>query len=236
MLFGLVLKMWSQNFSGLFLGLVVALCHLRCSAAEMPDENVKRQSPILALSGDAVVMAPGTYPRVNKLSDPSMPAGSIIGVYTGVDGADKTISAVTSQDNGASWQPRGEIDRAPSATTFLDHPNILQLPGTNGRLICVFTNHDKDASSGAYSHYRLTISSSSDFGKTWQFLDQAQEKDATPDLNGMWEPFLRNNLDGSQVQLYWSQEYSAADQNIVMTPSSDGGKTWVVSRQWPERE
>ena len=219
--------MGSQGVLGLFVGLIVAFHQLHCSAHPAINDIWNRQEnlgiPTLALSGTTTSMGAGTYPRANKLSDPSMPAGSIIGVYTAFEDGHNVITIVTSQDSGASWQHWGEVSRAPSATTFLDHGNILQLP--NGRVLCVFTNHDKDAS-GAYTFYRLTLCYSDDFGATWRYLTNPQSHAATAATNGMWEPFLRNKLDNTAIQLYWSQEYSAMDQDIVMTLSSDHGQTW----------
>ena len=43
--------------------------------------------------------------------------------------------------------------------------------------------------------------------------------------NGVWEPFLRLNQKG-QVQIYYSRENSAIDQDIWLRTSTDGGATW----------
>ena len=221
------LMMNFQNLFSIYMGLLVALLELSCSTGlTLNDLGIQRNNvkdPTLALSGTMVSIGAGTYPRASKLNDPSMPAGSIIGVYTAFEDGENVITIVTSKDNGASWQHRGEVSRAPSATRFLDHGNILQL--RNGRLLCVFANHDKVAS-GVYTFYRLTICYSDDNGATWSYLSNPQSHAATPANNGMWEPLLRNTLDNRAIQLYWSQEYSATNQDIVMTPSSDQGETW----------
>lgn len=47
-------------------------------------------------------------------------------------------------------------------------------------------------------------------------------------MNGNWEPFLRLAGDGS-LQLYYSRENSAADQDNLMRTSTDGGATWSDS-------
>ena len=41
----------------------------------------------------------------------------------------------------------------------------------------------------------------------------------------MWEPFLRLTKDG-HVQIYYSRENSATDQDIWLRTSPDGGATW----------
>ena len=48
-------------------------------------------------------------------------------------------------------------------------------------------------------------------------------------MNGNWEPFLRLALDGS-LQIYYSRENSATDQDSLERISTDGGKTWSSSR------
>ena len=42
---------------------------------------------------------------------------------------------------------------------------------------------------------------------------------------GVWEPFLRNAADGS-LQLYYSKEIAANDQDSIMRISRDGGASW----------
>ncbi|KAI9870334.1 MAG: hypothetical protein M1830_004365 [Pleopsidium flavum] len=62
------------------------------------------EAPIL--SGSAISMGAGTYPRANLLND-----GSIIGAYTAFQGNENIITLVSSKDSGASWQPLGEAYR-----------------------------------------------------------------------------------------------------------------------------
>ena len=42
---------------------------------------------------------------------------------------------------------------------------------------------------------------------------------------GIWEPFLRNAQDGS-LQIYYSKENAADDQDTIENVSQDGGQTW----------
>lgn len=42
---------------------------------------------------------------------------------------------------------------------------------------------------------------------------------------GIWEPFLRNAQDGS-LQLYFSKENAADDQDSIMQVSTNGGADW----------
>jgi len=62
---------------------------------------------------------------------------------------------------------------------------------------------------------------------TWQFLSQAAEQAAASQPNGLWEPFLRVTGSGA-VQVYYSRENNANDQDLIMSSSSDQGATWTA--------
>ena len=125
-------------------------------------------------------------------------------------------------NGGNSWQLIGEVTRGPSNANDIDNPYVLQLP--SGRVLCAFRNHSKNPSTGAYTYFRITVSYSDDLGKTWKYLS-TPASDPGP-VNGNWEPFLRNAQDGS-LQLYYSRENSAADQDTLERFSIDGGQTWT---------
>ena len=117
---------------------------------------------------------------------------------------------------------QGEVTRGASNANDIDNPYVLQLP--SGRILCAFRNHSKDPSSGSYTYFRITVAYSDDNGKSWSFLSQPNG-DPGP-VNGNWEPFLRNAQDGS-LQIYYSRENSAADQDTIERSSTDGGNTWA---------
>lgn len=100
----------------------------------------------------------------------------------------------------------------------------LQLP--SGRILLAYRNHDRDGS-GAYTFFRITISYSDDNGRTWNWLSDPAS-DPGP-VYGNWEPFLRNAQDGRTLQIYYSRENSAADQDSLMRTSTDGGQTWSLA-------
>lgn len=107
----------------------------------------------------------------------------------------------------------------PSNANDIDNPYVLQLP--SGRVLCAFRNHSKNPSTGAYTYFRITITYSDDKGRTWKYLSTAAQ-DAS---NGNWEPFLRLARDGT-LQIYYSRENSASDQDSLERFSTDGGQTW----------
>ena len=118
---------------------------------------------------------------------------------------------------------QGEVTRGASNANDIDNPYVIQL--ASGRVLCAFRNHSKDPSNGAYTYFRITVAYSDDNGKSWSFLSQPAA-DPGP-VNGSWEPFLRNAQDGS-LQIYYSRENSAVDQDTLERFSTDGGNTWTA--------
>ena len=204
----------------LCLGLLLFL-FLTCSAAPIEAAAVTRSAVTPNLSGGAVVFGSGTYPRANGLSD-----GSILGVYTAFSSGNNIITTIRSTDGGASWQAWGTVDSGPSNANDIDNPYVLQLP--SGRVLCAFRNHSKDPSTGAYTFFRITICYSDDMGKTWAYLSQPAS-DPGP-VNGNWEPFLRYDTQHSTLQLYYSRENSAQDQDTLQRFSTDNGATWTSAQ------
>ncbi|MCJ1485724.1 hypothetical protein MMC06_005899 [Schaereria dolodes] len=204
-------------FQTLAIPLWLSLASLLPSCLAAPaNPVVARQAGFTAsLSGSQNVFGDGTYPRANKLSN-----GEFLGVYTGFTGGNNVIMTVKSTD-GASWESLGTVTSGASNANDIDNPYVLQLP--SGRVLCAFRNHSKDPASGAYIFFRITISYSDDNGQTWKYLS-TPASDPGP-VNGNWEPFLRNTLSGS-VQLYYSRENSAQDQDTLERCSTDGGITW----------
>jgi len=201
----------------LFLHVLLLLSNVTSPALAAPTPlSITKRS---TLSGPPVLFGAGTYPRANWLSD-----GSLLGVYTAFSGGQNIITTTKSTDNGASWQTLGTVASGPSNANDLDNPYVLQLP--TGRVLCAFRNHSKDPASGAYTYFRITVAYSDDKGKTWEYLSTASE-DPVP--FGNWEPFLRLAKDGS-LQIYYSRENSAVDQDTIERFSTDGGKTWTLPK------
>ncbi|MCJ1388528.1 hypothetical protein MMC18_001375 [Xylographa bjoerkii] len=201
--------------------MLFALCFL-CLISVSLSGPIRRASGIPYLSGLAVDMtsgAGGTYPRANFLSN-----GNILGAYTAFSNGNNVLTLSTSTNNGASWAFTGTAATRPSISCDLDNPYPLQLP--SGRTLLAYRNHDKDPVSGNYTFFRITISYSDDSGATWAYLSTPASDPGEP--NGNWEPFLRNAQDGS-LQLYYSRENSAADQDSLMRTSTDGGVTWSTA-------
>ncbi|KAL9596201.1 MAG: hypothetical protein Q9219_005953 [cf. Caloplaca sp. 3 TL-2023] len=169
------------------------------------------------LTGSPVVLGGGTYPRATRLQD-----GSILAVYTAFQSGNNVLLAATSTNNGASWSTLGEITRGASNANDIDNAFVIQLPGPSKRILCAFRNHSKDPATGAYTYFRITVTYSDDGGRSWRFLSEPAGNGAP---YGNWEPFLRNAADGS-LQLYYSHENNAQDQDTLQRVSRDGGKTW----------
>ena len=153
------------RLSSLVIVLSLVLFSWSCWSAPFSTAAIKRSAVLPALAGSPVIFGQGTYPRANSLSDPSLPAGSIIGVYTAFNNGDNILEVVMSNDDGQSWQGIGEVTRGPSNANDIDNPYVLQLP--SGRVLCAFRNHSKDPNTGAYLFFRITVAYSDDSGKTW---------------------------------------------------------------------
>ncbi|KAH7096969.1 Sialidase [Auriculariales sp. MPI-PUGE-AT-0066] len=158
-------------------------------------------------------MFKGTYPRITRLAD-----GSLLGAVSYGENGETVIAAITSTDEGVTWSPLGVVTHG---TGDISNQYPLQLP--SGRILMAFRNHDKDAN-GSYVFFRITVCFSDDGGKTWQFLSQAATDPAGP--NGNWEPLMRLANDGT-LQIYYSRENAANDQDSLMRTSTDGGANWT---------
>ncbi|KAJ6485786.1 neuraminidase [Mycena sanguinolenta] len=190
---------------------------------------VRPRTPDVALSLRANGLAPtidptvylvdggaGTYPRLASLAD-----GSVLGTVTTFSGAVKTLTVTRSTDGARTFTAWGTIA---TSTGDLDNAFLKQL--ANGDIVATFRNHDMSGST--YTFYRITSCISHDNGKTWTFLSQVDQRAATATNNGLWEPWQRIAKSGA-LQVYYSSENSAADQDILMRSSTDNGLTWSAA-------
>ncbi|KAJ4350074.1 uncharacterized protein N0V89_008695 [Didymosphaeria variabile] len=114
----------------------------------------------------------------------------------------------------------------PQATRDLDNPYVHQMP--NNHILCAFRNHDLgNGPKEDPTWYRITITTSSDLGATWNFLTQAIEMPGGAD--GPWEPFMQTGIDGN-TQLYYSKETGAGGQDSIIRETTDNGAIWTPER------
>jgi hypothetical protein len=187
--------------------------------------RVVAHATVTKLGEPVLIDAAGVYVRAIRTADGALAAG-----YAAQSGLHHVLRVARSVDNATSWQPLGEVWRAESATHDVDNANLLQLP--NGRLLFAYRNHDRteDIPGGErrYTWYRITISHSDDGGQSWRFLSHVDERGATAEPNGLWEPFLRLASD-TTLQVFYSSENNGHDQDNLMRFSRDGGMTWSNS-------
>ncbi|KAF2006005.1 glycoside hydrolase family 93 protein [Amniculicola lignicola CBS 123094] len=174
------------------------------------------------LTGPAIPLGTGTYPRLTKLSD-----GSLLAIYTDSRSGNHTLGVSKSTNNGASFSPISIVDTGPSTSRDIDNGFLHQLPG--GKVLAAFRNHNGPVG-GPFTFYRITICISSDLGKSWTYLSTpAGDPQGPGGKTGIWEPFLEDALDGS-LQLYYSRENNDDDQDSLLRRSKDGGATWTSAQ------
>lgn len=210
-------------YATIYTWLSVATWVIPSLASPVPASYIANSILLRAATRPTMIGAPtsfsgGTYPRATRLRD-----SSILGVYTAFQSGSSVLLTVTSSDNGASWSPLGEIARGPSNANDIDNAYLIQLPAPSTRILCAFRNHSKDPTTGRYTYFRITITYSDNGGRSWQFLSEAAGNSGP--VQGSWEPYFRNAVDGS-LQLYYSHENSAQDQDTLQRVSRDGGATW----------
>ncbi|KAL8952573.1 MAG: hypothetical protein Q9222_001527 [Ikaeria aurantiellina] len=201
--------------------LYLAIWNIRSSLAfpiTVTPKVLPRAFTKATLTGSPATIGAGTYPRATRLHD-----GTILAVYTAFQSGSNVLLTSASTNNGASFTPLGEITRGASNANDIDNAFLIQLPSPSNRILCAFRNHSKNPSNGAYTFFRITVTYSDDGGRSWKYLSQPAS-DPGP-VNGNWEPFLRNAVDGS-LQLYYSRENNAQDQDTLQRISRDGGATW----------
>ncbi len=164
----------------------------------------------------------GNYPRLCRLTD-----GSLLLSYAAPRHGERILTVVRSTDNGHSFEPHGVVARSPGDC---DNLFLAELSGEGDRnsggesppiILAAFRNHDLNAS-GDHTFFRITICQSKNGGRDWEYLSQAYEK---PAPFGLWEPFIRiGNL--GEIQVYFSQDLEAEDQDTMLVVSKDRGRSW----------
>lgn len=204
-----------MSFRTLFLNLLVLAsltCTSKCVVLPAGVINV----PVAADGDRRTVDVHGTYMRATRAKN-----GSIIGVYEAPDGPNAVIRVVESTDTGVSWKSIGTVTSVLAEKHSISNPFVLQLP--SGRLLVTSRNHDR-ISKDDYTMFRISLFASDNGGTTWSNLGNIDER-RREGVNGLWEPFLRLNRDGT-IQVFYSSENNKDDQNNIMKISKDNGKSW----------
>lgn len=174
------------------------------------------------------------YGRPAKLVDSLANPGIMVG-YTskettaGVES--KVLKLKASFDNGVTWDSKidaagskdfGIVQSLPTSTDDNDDMMCMQ-DGTIGTILCVFRNHS--FVDGKYSVFRITIHRSTNWGETFTFYATVHTWPASADpdkSNGLFQPQIIKAPNGN-LQVYWSEQTTETDNNIVVHQSTTGG-------------
>ncbi|GJN67805.1 hypothetical protein PLICBS_001847 [Purpureocillium lilacinum] len=148
----------------------------------------------------------------------------VVGVYESLEGDNQVLRVVGSLDSGDSWNRVGAVLSVKKDEYSIGNPHILALP--SGRLLCAHRSHrrNKDTSTG-YATFGITVHQSDDGGETWKKLADVDSRKRTG-VDGIWEPFLRLSPTSNKLQVFWANEMTTDNQDIVYQESSDLGQTW----------
>jgi hypothetical protein len=138
-----------------------------------------------------------------------------------------------STDGGSSWH---FVMHATDAT-HSDHskcnlhwqPHLTEMPRTAGSLeagaVMLSASAVCNGSNGRMAEQHLQLYSSTDLGRTWNYVSTYAE--GTAELP-VWEPHLQILDDGSMVEFYSDETHKTDGYNQLLAHkvSKDGGKTW----------
>ena len=85
------------RLSNVVIALSLLLFSSSCWSAPVSTTLIERSAIVPSLAGSPVIFGQGTYPRANSLSDPSLPAGAIIGTYVSVPRVHISCSGLESE-------------------------------------------------------------------------------------------------------------------------------------------
>ena len=157
------------------------------------------------------------YPRAIVTSD-----GTLLATYEWNDGTTAKLVTKKSNDLGTSWTAPVEVLSWDAKKAQLRNPYLLQT--SSGAILCAYLVRkiDKD---GEPLHFNLDVRQSDKDVQSWHEIGSIVSVPHGNGVQGEWEPFLREAVDG-RLQAYYSHELDLSDQDLVFRTSGDGGTTW----------
>ncbi|UNI21263.1 hypothetical protein JDV02_007268 [Purpureocillium takamizusanense] len=204
-----------------FMALLASACH---GASIHTNKLLRGRAPTAA----AAAAAPQTVDRSDGASymrtTQYRSEDDIVGVYESIEGDDLVLRVAASDDAGVSWYPMGFVLSVKNSEYSIGNPHILALE--DGRLLCAHRNHRWDPNiKDRFATFGIGIHQSWDGGKSWQELSRPDDRIRTG-VDGIWEPFLRISPTSDKLQVFWSNEMTTWDQDIVYQESDNYGETW----------
>lgn len=169
-----------------------------------------------------------SYPRVVQLKYYAAGKGQLLATFS----RRGALPIYRSTDNGDTWQLFSEV------TGVRGQPSLYELPRNMGEfpagtIMAAGTGESNDPAKSV-----LSVSYSSDGGKTWRFLSNIDEGGRGPydpgqrafitRMTPIWEPYLYADAAGRLVAYYSDERYKNDGYNQLLDHrvSNDGGRTW----------
>jgi len=166
----------------------------------------------------------GAYPRVIRLEHTPFRRGNIVASVNSWDGSGAFARILESTDEGASFHQIGEI-RDPEGTRGECCGSVYELPRRVGRLRAgtLLWAASYGQNGGAERRMSIRVWSSSDGGRSWNFLSEAAR---SHNHDGVFEPEFTVDAGGT-LWLHFADETEAPRHGQVLNRvASTDGLTW----------
>ena len=146
-----------------------------------------------------------TYGRIMKLEHSGEHNGEL---YATSQWAGRCFPVIRSTDDGSTWEVISEVYEQFSDDLIANwQPHVFELPCRvgempEGTLLLAGCSHDRVPETHKVSVTKMCIWRSYDLGKTWEEISVVDEAGGTVVNDGMYEPFLICDKDGSLVCFY----------------------------------
>ena len=183
------------------------------------DGGVTWSQPAVRLNDPLPPPSLSTYPLFLDAG-----RGKLYAIWTGQsEQGRQRIAFRRSPDFGATWEPQIHLDRTASDTAFSATPLIAA--DAKGGLFVAWQQWEPRR----WREYRVFITRSDDFGKTW--LPEPVRLDTLPQSRLAERPIQLIADGDGRVYVSWGGD-PFGKQDFFLNRSLDGGRTWLPKEAW----